>query len=176
ATAMLDIGGSHGFFSVCLCRRAATLRAAILYLPQALGHAPPLLAPANIGERVRHPARNALSHDLCADTWEILFLSQLVHHFTEEQNLALMKRIAQALKPNGVCVILDTLRPSSPEGAGGIGAVLDLYFAATSQSGTWPLETMQSWQRDAGLTIEKTLHLRTLPGAAMVIARKALVR
>jgi len=71
-----------------------------------------------------------------------------------------------------VCVLLDTLRPSSPEGAGGVGALHDLYFAATSQSGTWPLETMQAWQRDAGLTVEKPLHLRTLPGAAMVIGRK----
>ena len=99
--------------------------------------------------------------------------TQLVHHFTDEQNRDLMRRIASALKPGGVCVLLDTLRPSSPEGAGGIGAVLDLYFAATSRSGTWPLETMQTWQRDAGLTVGKPLHLRTLPGAAMVLGRKS---
>jgi SAM-dependent methyltransferase len=95
-----------------------------------------------------------------------------VHHFTDEQNRDLMRRIARALKPSGVCVVLDTLRPSPPEGAGGIGAVLDLYFAATSRSGTWPLETMQAWQRDAGLAVERPLHLRTLPGAWMIVGRK----
>ncbi len=83
-----------------------------------------------------------------------------------------MVRIARALKPGGVCVLLDAIRPSSPQGAGGIGAVLDLYFAATSRSGTWPLETMQGWQRDAGLAVEKPVPLRTLPGAAMVLGRK----
>ncbi|HVP13694.1 MAG TPA: hypothetical protein VMV94_21140, partial [Phycisphaerae bacterium] len=92
------------------------------------------------------------------------------------QNRDLMRRIAQALKPGGVCVLLDTLRPSSPEGAGGIGAVLDLYFAATSRSGTWSLETMQAWQREAGLAVETPVHLRTLPGAAMVIGRRPLAR
>jgi hypothetical protein len=68
--------------------------------------------------------------------------------------------------------VLDTLRPSSPEGAGGFGAVLDLYFAATSESGTWPLETIQSWQRDAGLAVHNPIHLRTLPGAALLVGRK----
>jgi SAM-dependent methyltransferase len=176
ASAMLDIGGSHGYYSVCACRLHAGLQATILDLPDAVEHAAPILAGEGMGERVRHRVGNALSDDLGNNAWDVVFLSQLAHHFTDSQNRGLMKRIAQALTPGGVCVVLDTLRPSSPEGAGGIGALLDLYFAATSQSGTWPLETMQTWQRDAGLTIEKPLHLRTLPGAAMVIARKPLAR
>lgn len=173
ATTMLDIGGSHGYYSVCACRRHDGLRATILDLPEAVEHAVPILAREAMGERVCHRAGNALSDELGNDAWDVVFLSQLVHHFTDEQNRDLMRRIASALKPGGVCVLLDTLRPSSPEGAGGIGAVLDLYFAATSRSGTWPLETMQAWQRDAGLTVEKPVHLRTLPGAAMVLGRKS---
>ncbi|MGH9843514.1 MAG: hypothetical protein ACREEM_32655 [Blastocatellia bacterium] len=54
--------------------------------------------------------------------------------------------------------------------------MLDLYFAATSRSGTWPLETLQAWQRDAGLAVEKPIHLLTLPGCAMVVGRKPLAR
>jgi SAM-dependent methyltransferase len=125
-----------------------------------------------MGERVRHRAGNALSDDLGNGAWDVVLLSQLVHHFTDEQNRGLLRRIAAALKPGGVCVLLDVLRPSSPEGGGGVGSVLDLYFAATSRSGTWPLETMEAWQRDAGLAVEKPIHLRSLPGAAMVVARK----
>ncbi|MBI2823435.1 MAG: class I SAM-dependent methyltransferase [Planctomycetia bacterium] len=176
ATTMLDIGGSHGYYSVCACRRHAGLRSTILDLPQAVEHAAPILAQEGMGERVAHRAGNALSDELGNDAWDVVFLSQLVHHFTDEQNRELMRRIARALKPGGVCVLLDTVRPSSPEGAGGIGAVLDLYFAATSRSGTWPLATMQAWQRDAGLAVEKPIHLRTLPGCAMVIGRKSLAR
>ncbi len=176
ATTMLDIGGSHGYYSVCACRRHDGLRATILDLPQAVEHAAPILARQGMGERVSHRAGNALSDELGDDAWDVVFLSQLVHHFTDEQNRDLMRRIAHALKPGGVCVLLDTLRPSSPGGAGGIGAVLDLYFAATSRSGTWPLETMRAWQRDAGLAVEKPVYLRTLPGAAMVVGRRPLAR
>jgi len=125
-----------------------------------------------MGERVRHRAGDALADGLGSEGWDLVFVSQLVHHFTDAQNRNLMKRIARALKPNGVCVVLDTLRPSSPGRAGGLGALLDLYFAATSHSGTWPLATIEAWQRDAGLAVEKPIRLRTLAGAAMVVGRK----
>lgn len=174
AATMLDIGGSHGYYSVCLCRRHDGLRATILDLPEAVEYAAPILAREGMGDRVCHRAGNALSSDLGREAWDLVFLSQLVHHFTDEQNRELLTRIAQALRPAGVCVLLDTLRPPSPTGTGGVGAVLDLYFAATSRSGTWPLETMQSWQRDAGLVVERPIHLRTLPEAALVVARKPI--
>ena len=172
ATTMLDIGGSHGYYSVRLCRRHGALRATILDLPQAVEHAAPILAREGMGEQVVHRPGNALTDDLGENAWDVVFLSQLVHHFTDAQNRDVMKRIARALKPGGVCVVLDMLRPSSPGEGGMIGAVLDLYFAATSQSGTWPLETMQEWQRDAGLIVERPIHLRTTPGAALLPARK----
>ncbi len=172
ATAMLDIGGSHGFYSVCACRRHAGLRATILDLPEAVAQSAAILAHEGMGERVVHRAGNALTDDLGSGAWDVVFLSQLVHHFTDEQNRALIARIARALKPGGICVLLDVLRPAAPGEAGGVGALLDLYFAATSRSGTWPLDTMQGWLRDAGLVLEAPVHLRTLPGAAMVIGRR----
>lgn len=172
ATDMLDIGGSHGFYSVSVCQRHAGLRSTILDLPEAIEHAAAILAREGMGERVRHRAGNALTDDLGSGAWDVVFLSQLVHHFTDEQNRALMRKISRALKPGGVCVLLDMVRPASPEAAGGVGAVLDLYFAATSRSGTWPIATMQSWHRDAGLTVERPIHLRTMPNAAMVVGRK----
>jgi len=49
ASEMLDIGGSHGYFSVTLCRRHAGLRATVLDLPAAVEHARPLLAREGMG-------------------------------------------------------------------------------------------------------------------------------
>lgn len=172
ATTMLDIGGSHGHYSVSVCRRHAGLRATILDLPEAIEHAAAILARDGMGDRVQHRAGDALTEDLGSEAWDVVFLSQLVHHFTDEQNRELVARIGRGLKPDGVCVLLDVIRPSSPEALGGVGAVLDLYFAATSRSGTWPIATMQSWHRDAGLTVEAPIRLRTLPDAAMVVGRK----
>ena len=64
ATALLDIGGSHGAYSVALCRRHPGLRGTVLDLPDAVRHAAPLLAEEGMGDRVQHQAGNALTDDL----------------------------------------------------------------------------------------------------------------
>jgi len=172
ATAMLDIGGSHGFISVAMCRRYPQLRAVVLDLPAAVKHAASILAAERMGDRVTHRVGNALEDDLGTDQWDVVYVSQLVHHFDEATNRQFVRRIAQALKPGGVFVILELLRPSSPREAGQAGALLDLYFALTSQSGTWSVGEMARWQRDAGLSPRKPIHMRTIPGFAEVVATK----
>ncbi len=172
ASAMLDIGGSHGFVSVAMCRRYPALHAVILDLPEAVKQAAPILAKEGMGDRVVHRPGDALADDLGTAAWDFVFLSNLVHHFDEPTNRALMGRIARALRPNGACVILELIRPASPNEAGQVGALLDLYFALTSQSGTWSIDEMRGWQRDAGLEPRAPIRLRTVPGAAEIVAVK----
>jgi SAM-dependent methyltransferase len=173
ATAMLDIGGSHGYISVAMCRRYPDLRAVILDLPAAVKHAAPILAKEGMGDRVTHRAGDALTEDLGSNAWDLIYVAQLLHHFDEATNREFARRVARALKPGGVFVILEMVRPRSPADAGQVGALLDLYFALTSQSGTWSIEEMSAWQRDAGLIPRRRpIRLRTMPGAAEVVAVK----
>lgn len=170
---MLDIGGSHGYFSVSLCRKHADLQSVILDLPDAVKQAAPILAEEKMGVRVTHRPGNALTDELGEKSVDIVLMSQLVHHFTDEQNRALMKKIARALRPAGVCVMLESIRLKKPGHGGQTAALLDLYFAMVSESGTWPMETMQDWLQSAGLKPIKPIWLRTMPGGALVTGRKA---
>lgn len=171
-TRMLDIGGSHGYLSVAMCRRYSALSAVVLDLPFAVRQAAPILAREAVGSRVVHRAGDALRDDIGSAEWDIVFVSLLVHHFDEASNRALLQRIARALRPGGVCVILELFRPRSPNDAGQVGALLDLYYALTSAAGTWSVEEMTRWQVDAGLTPRRPIYLRTAPGAAEIIAQK----
>jgi SAM-dependent methyltransferase len=172
ASTMLDIGGSHGFISVAMCRKYPKLRAVVLDLPAAVAHAAPLLAAEKMGDRVVHRAGDALTEDLGTSAWDFVYVSQLLHHFDEATNRQFVERVARALKPQGVFVILELVRPSTPEGAGQVGALLDLYFALTSESGTWSIGELRAWQRDAGLTPRRSIRLLSAPGVAEVIAVK----
>jgi hypothetical protein len=96
---MLDIGGSHGFFSVLLCRKHPDLKSVILDLPDAVKQAAPILAEEKMGAQVTHRPGNALTDELDEGCADIVFMSQLVHHFTDEQNRALMKKISRAFAP-----------------------------------------------------------------------------
>ena len=172
ATEMLDIGGSHGYYSVALCRKHDGLRSTILDLPQAIEQAAPLLAAEGMGDRVVHRAGDALTDDLGTETYDLVLIAQLVHHFSEDQNRELAGRVARALRPGGVYAVLDEFRPKTPKDAGQLGAVLEFYFALTSQSGTWAVEEIADWQRAAGLKTRRPINFRTVPGVGIQAATK----
>jgi SAM-dependent methyltransferase len=171
---LLDIGGSHGFYSVCLCRRHKNLTATILDLPEAILEAKPILEKEGMGKRVRHLEGNALEYDLGVNNWDVIFLSNLVHHFDEDMNKKLVNRIFKSLRPKGIFTILEPIRPVSPKAIkkARLGALLDLFFAVTSKSGTWTIKEINEWQSIAGFTLLKPAWIKSMPGYAQLSAVK----
>jgi SAM-dependent methyltransferase len=172
ATAMLDIGGSHGFFSVSMCRRYPDLRATVLDLPEAVAGAAAILAREDMGDRVTHRCGDALLDDLGDACWDVVLMAQLAHHFDAESNRALASRIAAALKPGGVFAMVEVERPGDGSRTGQSRALMDLYFAFTSESGTWTAEEMAQWQAQAGLEARRPIRLRRSPGAIIQVGVK----
>ncbi len=172
ATALLDIGGSHGYYSVALCRKHSRLRATILDLPQAVEHARPILEAEKMGDRVQHRAGDVLQTDLGEAQYDAVLISSLVHHFDEATNAALLKRIARALRPGGSVSIIDYIRLETPKQGGQVAWLMNLYFALTSQSGSWSFDDMIRWQIAAGLRPRKSFLFQTLPGSGIQAATK----
>ena len=169
--AMLDVGGAHGLFSVAFCRRYRQLRAVVLDIPEAVKHAAPMLANEGMGDRVVHRVGNALTDDLGINEWDLIFISQFAHHCDEATNRDLVKRAARALRPGGVLAIQDMLRPSSAKEPM-LVLLTDLYFANTSQSGSWSLAEIADWQRAAGLQPLRPTRFRSLPGTGQQASTK----
>jgi predicted O-methyltransferase YrrM len=172
ATAMLDIGGSHGYFSVVLCRRHPGLKATVLDLPEAVEHATPILEREGMGDRVVLRAGDALSDDLGDAAFDLILMFSLVHHFDDATNRLLARRAARALRPGGYLVIGDALRPGAPGKGGQQGAFFDLYFALTSESGLWTFDEMRSWQVDAGLVPRRSISLVPGGGFGLQVAER----
>jgi 2-polyprenyl-3-methyl-5-hydroxy-6-metoxy-1,4-benzoquinol methylase len=176
ATRMLDIGGSHGLYSIEICKRHPSLTSTILELPGAVESASAIAERYDTTGRVNHAAGNALTDDLGTAEYDLVLINNVVHHFTEEQNRALAAKVARSLKPGGIYAIGDLIRPEQPGEGGILAATLDLYFSFTSSSGSWSSTEMESWQKSAGLTPVKTLAAVSIPGWKMVIAMKAKER
>jgi hypothetical protein len=78
-----------------------------------------------------------------------------------------VKRRAHNLHPNGYLVIKEFHCFQSPRDVGELGALSNLYFAATSEAETWPMKEIAQWQRGASLLPRKPILSLTTPGAGL---------
>jgi 2-polyprenyl-3-methyl-5-hydroxy-6-metoxy-1,4-benzoquinol methylase len=159
ATDLLDIGGSHGAYSVALCRRHPALRAIVFDLPEAVRHAAPLLAEDGMGDRVRHQAGNVLTDDLGEDRFDAVVIIGVAHHFSDEQNRELTEKVARALRPGGTYTVAEFPAANGNGKSEQLAALRDFYFALASESGTWSPERIAAWQRAAGLEPAKPVRI-----------------
>jgi 2-polyprenyl-3-methyl-5-hydroxy-6-metoxy-1,4-benzoquinol methylase len=173
ATKMLDIGGSHGLYSVGLCRRNSLLSSTILDLPPAVEKAAPILAKQGMGERVLHKPGNILTDEIGVAQWDFILMASVAHHFTDEQNLLVANKAYKALKPGGVFTILEVLRSDTIKYNGDmLSAMGDFFFALSSTSGTWSYSEIKTWFEEAGFQgLKKTSYL-TIPGYVAITGIK----
>lgn len=172
ATRMLDVGGAHGHYSDSLCRRYPDLHAVILDLPEAISSACKLLGKENPGNRIQYCAGDVLTQDLGEGEWDIIFIANLVHHFDDETNRMIAKKVARALRMGGFYIVLEFVRDENLRKGDHLGALLDLYFSATSRGGTFSVPEITAWQKDAALVPLKTIYLRTIPRHIQQVAVK----
>jgi len=172
ANQMLDIGGSHGLYSIELCKKHAGLKSTILELPDAVESAAAIAKRYDQSGIVSYKAGNVLTDDLQENQYDVVMINNVVHHFTVEQNEQLAQKIARALKPGGIYVIGEMIRNDKPGKGGIMAAATGLYFSLTSQSGNWSESEISGWQSKAGLKHLKTIPSMTVPGFKMVVGKK----
>ena len=171
ATTMLDIGGSHGFISVAMCRKYSALRAVVLDLPDAVRHAAPILAKEHMGDRVVHRPGDALVDDLGRPSGTSLSPAARASLRRGDQ-----PRVHQAHRARPQAGRspwrLELIRPATPGESGQARGLSDLYFALTSERGKRAGDESDEWESEAGLTVMRPIHLRTVPGASEVVGMK----
>lgn len=172
ASQLLDIGGSHGLYSIELCKKYPGLSSTILELPGAIDSASSIAKRYDTTGRVTYKAGNALADDIGENKYDMVMINNVVHHFTEEQNFALAAKIYNALRPGGIYAVGEIIRNDQPGSGGVIAAASGLYFSLTSSSGNWSEPEISSWQTKAGFQKLKTISAMTLPGWKMVIGKK----
>jgi ubiquinone/menaquinone biosynthesis C-methylase UbiE len=173
ATDLLDLGGGHGLYSVAFCRRYPNLRARVLDLATTIGELEAKRAPDSAYNRVQFEVGDLRTVALRPHSADVILLANVVHHFDCPTNRSLMQRVAMALRPGGIVIVIDAFRPSSLGQTGQVEGLLDLYFGAASGAGMWTLEEIQEWSRKAGLDTLPPRNLRRMPICTMQVARKA---
>ncbi|MCU0340376.1 MAG: methyltransferase domain-containing protein [Spirosomaceae bacterium] len=169
---LLDIGGANGQHTQALCQKHPQLHATILDLPEAIQQAENFLENSPVKAQIAYQKGNALTDNLGENCYDMVLLANVAHHFTEAQNRDLAQRVAISLRKGGIFVVNEFIRPDAGSKPELVGSSSDLFFGLTSTSGNWTVAEIQAWQQEAGLYSHKIIRYLTIPGMAMVIAKK----
>lgn len=173
AAQMLDIGGSHGLYSVGMCKKAPNLQSTILDLPAAVEKARPILAKYGMGERITYRPGNILTDDIGLAQYDYILMANVAHHFTAEENQLVAQKAHAALKPGGTFTILEFMRQDAIKKNGDmLGALGDLFFLLSSTTGLWSQPEIETWMQQGGFADTKTVNFLTLPGFKGISAKK----
>lgn len=169
---LLDLGGGHGLYSIAFCSRYPNLQAVVLDLDTTVGEREAQRVPSGVSGRVQFKVGDIRTVRLVPNSTDAILLANVAHHFDDTINRELMQRVARALRPAGIVIVVDAIRPPSLRQTGQLEGLLDLYFGAASGVGLRTIEEIQKWMRQAGLDLAPPKTLRRMPICKIQVARK----
>jgi SAM-dependent methyltransferase len=169
--ALLDIGGGHGWYSACLCRRHPGLTATVLDLPGSTAVGRGIIAAAGLQDRVRFRDGDATTADL-GGGYDAVLCFNLVHHLTPDQAADLFRRARAALKPGGRLAVLDVFSEPGRRAAAHAD-VLALFVYLSSGAQVHTTGQLAGWLRDAGFSREEKVRVLRIPGLSLRVARRS---
>lgn len=170
-TELLDVGSGPATYPIAFCKRFAGLRVTIFDLPGTLAITDRYVRDAGMTERIRQIAGDYRKETI-PGSYDIIFLSNIIHGEGEQDNASLVRKLASNLKLGGRLVvkdhILDDSRTTPP-----VGAIFSLLMLLTTESGRcYSFSEIKSWMEDAGLSRVQRLDLPAPLTSSLVIGTK----
>ena len=169
--ALLDVGSGPATYPIALCERFPKLHAAIFDLPGTLAITERYIRGAGMVDRMRLIAGD-YRKDPIPGSYDIVFLSNIIHGEGGQNNLSLIHKLAANLKAGGRMVvkdhILDDSRTTPP-----VGAIFSLLMLLTTASGRcYSFSEIKLWMEHAGLSHVQQIDLPPPLTSSLVIGTK----
>lgn len=103
---VLDIAAGHGAFGIALARRSPEVEIVAVDWEPVLGLAEQNAKASGVHDRYRTIAGDAFSVDY-GSGYDIVLVTNFLHHFDAATNTTLLKKINAALKPGGRVTVLE---------------------------------------------------------------------
>ncbi len=172
ARKLLDVGGGHGLYSVMLCRRHPKLSATIFDQPQTLEYTNEIIVSEKMSDRISTQPGDFFVDDL-GSNYDVALLFNIIHGYLPETNRELLRRIANALHPNGMLVIFDQF--AGREFGGLLRASNRFWgFAYLTLLGgqVYSLDEVRSWLTTSGFADIRRISIRRA-GSSLLVGKKA---
>ncbi len=153
---VLDVAAGHGLFGITLAQKNPDLTITALDWPKVLEVAQRHATQMGVGDRFSQLAGDAFTVDL-KGPYDVILLTNLLHHFNPEQCTTLLRRLRGALRPGGRLVTLEFV-PNEDRVTPPMSATFPLVMLATTASGdAYTFSELDRMLRAAGFP-NSTLH------------------
>jgi hypothetical protein len=148
---VLDLGGASGSWTLAWLKAEPQSRAIIFDLPHVIPMARECFANSPFADRIEMRAGNFYTDDLPGGA-DLAWVSAIIHQNSPDQNLALYRRIAAALEPQGWIYIRDmVMEPSRTAPVAGALFAVNM-LSATEGGNCYSLTEIQEDLQSAGFT------------------------
>lgn len=170
---LLDIGGGHGLYSVKFCRKYPGLAATIIDAPAALEIARENIAKEVMGSRITLQPGNYLTDSFGSVDYDVALLFNVIHAHTPEENIGLLRKVAEALGTRGMVAVLSLVSDKSAGlTANSLQKSSALTFFVNFGGSIYRSEEVLTWFRQAGFACTKKIGLRDAPAIKLLIGQK----
>lgn len=172
ANVMLDVGGSHGLYTVKFCQKYPNLKGRVLDWKIGLEEAEKTLKEyPDVADRIELVERDFEKEDLPAGN-DFTFLGNIIHGISPKGNQALLKKISHASNPDGMIAIQDQFAGIKGSKFGrAIAGMAGLNLFLFSGGRAYEYEQVKKWLHEAEFTKTK-LHNLQQPGMSLVVSQK----
>ena len=102
---LLDIGGGHGHYGAMICQKHPPMKSTVIDLPQAIESSKQIAIEEGFNDVVDFCPGDALTVEF-DNNYDVVFIANLMHYFSPDQNLCLLEKVKKALKNKGTLAIL----------------------------------------------------------------------
>lgn len=181
---LLDVGGSHGLYTVGFCEADPELQGTVLDWPIGLDAARRTLeGRPEMADRIDLVERD-FEREALPDGYDVAFLGNIVHGLTAEGNQELFGKLADSTTDRGTVVILDQIadppstrllpfNPMDSSFSNGIAALIGWGLFLFSGGRSYAYTDLADWLAEAGFTDVSYQPVKQSPGFSLVTARKA---
>ncbi len=171
AKSLLDLGGGPGIFSIYFLKENPALQATVFDLATTLETTKQFIEQAGLSDRVKFQAGD-FNQDQISGTFDVCFLSHIIHGQSEEKNKKLFRKIFTALNPNGKLIVQDFFLnqdKQSPQ----FPALFALNMLLHTDGGrSYTFDETEKWMNQAGFSSITRSNLNLPRSISLMIGQK----
>lgn len=164
---VLDVAASHGMFGFTIAKQNAAAKITALDWENVLAVTRANAKRLGLSDRVTTIAGDAFAVDL-AGPYDVILLTNLLHHFDHAANVRLLKRMKAALKPGGRVITLEPV-PNEDRISPPMPATFSLIMLASTPGGdAYTFAEFERMFAEAGFASSSLVPLQMAPQSVIV--------